>query len=238
MLIAGCTSQTSPTELTKDSLKQEELPKDYCTIKTNYKSFYVPSDRGFTWTINGHALTVDSLKEFKVKTYQGLDTLFFSNPSRKTIEFILCDLTKGERYEIYYNSCCSDFYFWKEDKSGRDNRVVEFQMTGRLGNKKLIGGVSNEAAFLNDNKAFALTGDFMRSPMFPNRYKIFVEEFEPWSEDSTIARIINPVTKKELRAFKDLEQKLIDFQYIFLDNDKLRILVNANDLTVKVERVK
>jgi hypothetical protein len=238
VLIVGCASKASQNELITDSLKQEELPKDYCIIKTNYKSFDFPPDRSFSWNMNGHHITVDSLKEYKVKTYIGLDTVFFSNPSRKDREFILCDLQKGERYEIYYNSCCSDFYFWKENKARGDKRSVEFQMTGKLNNKKLIGGVSHEAAFFNNNEPFTLTGDFMRSPMFPNRYEIFVEEFEPWSKDSTIARIVDPVTKKELGAFRDLEKKLLDFQYIFLDNDRLGILVDSENLTVKVERVK
>ncbi|NOS91932.1 MAG: hypothetical protein HOP30_08420 [Cyclobacteriaceae bacterium] len=218
--------------------EQNDLPKDYCTIKINYKSFDYPRDREFTWMMNGHHVSVDSLKEFAVKTYEGLDTIFFNHPTRRKNEFMLCDLTKGQRYEIYYNSCCSDFYFWKEGKSGADKRFVEFQMTGNRKDKKRIGGVSNEAAFLTANKAFSLTGDYMRSPMFPNRYHVFVEEFEPWHEDSTIARIINPVTRKEGKAFKHSNQKLIDFQYVFLDNDSLRVSVDSNDLTVKVERVK
>jgi hypothetical protein len=179
----------------------ETIPKDYCIVKTNYESF--DYDKDFTWMINGHEITVDSLKEFKVKTHGALDTLVFNNTSRRTKEIILCDLTKGERYEIFYNSCCSDFYLWKESKQGREKRSVEFKMNGKPKGKKLIGGVSFEAAFLKVGSTVTLTGDYMRSPMFPNRYKIFVQEFEPWSEDSTIARIINPRTKKDLGAFKD-----------------------------------
>lgn len=223
--IYGCVSKEQDTSTTNSALENESVPTDYCIVTTNFGSFEHPPDRHFTWIIDGYKITVDSLKEFKVKTYGGLDTVIFHNTSRNKTEVILCDLTKSERYEIFYNSCCSDFFLWKEHNRGSE-RSVEFKMNETPKGMKLIGGVSFEAAFLKAGEAITLTGDYMRSPMFPNRYEVFVQEYEPWPEDRTIARIINPITRKELSAFKNQDTKLIDFQYIFLDNEKLQVLVD------------
>src|SRR5687768_12295727 len=245
LCLVGCSSsqsqEKSTTEVQNDkpnknislTSEQEKLSDHFCTVKVDYMSFDFPGDRNFTWIINGHHLKVDSVnQEFEVKTYEGLDTVYFVKPGRKINEVMLCDLSKGERYEISYNTCCSDFNFWKEDRTGRDTRSVDFHLIGKSIAKQLIGGVGFEAAYLSADKHVTLNGDFMRSPMFPNRCQIFVEEFVPWHEDSTIARIIDPVTKNEIGPFKDADKKVVDFQYIFVDNDKLIIKVESKRLSV------
>jgi len=217
------------------SAATQAIPRDYCIIKTNWKSFRDTSKK-FTWTINGHEITVDSAKEFKVATHAGLDTVIFFKTLDGAPEIILCDLVKRELYQIYYNMCCDDFNFYNVHTRHR-NQVVEFELKEEYSNTKLIGGVDSEAGFLKAGKPISLTGDYARSAMFPNRYRVFVQAFVPWHEDSTLDRVINPLTRNELRPFKDPDQKLIDFQYIFLDSDTLRILVDSKS-RVSVERIK
>src|SRR5688572_18120090 len=94
-LISGCGSKDAPSSsIITDSLdsrnerasvipkENEVIPKDYCIVRTNYTSFDFHSEKDFIWTINGHKITVDSLKEFKVTTHGGLDTLIFEKPAR------------------------------------------------------------------------------------------------------------------------------------------------------------
>ena len=74
----------------------------------------------------------------------------------------------------------------------------------------------------------------MRSAMFPNRFKIYVQEYLPESPDSTIASIIDPVSGKALMAFKDVDSKILSFNYIFIKDDTLKITVDTKTMTAKV----
>jgi hypothetical protein len=74
--------------------------------------------------------------------------------------------------------------------------------------------------------------------MFPNRYHVFVQPYLPGSEDETIARIVNPNTLEEEGIYRDPDKSIIDFQYIFLDDDQLTIDVDAKSNTATVGRSK
>jgi hypothetical protein len=250
LLMGSCHSKDALPELTpytavfvrvNDHSKSDDRiirsADDFCTIRTDYNSFTHTSDKRFKWVVNGEKIHVSSLSEFKINAHEGLDTMYFIHPDKKGREMILCDLRKGERYVITYNTCCSDFYFRTEGKNDND-RLVEFYLTAPAKNIRLIGGVGFEAAVLKPQKQITLKGDYMRSPLFPNRYRIFVEPFRPAHKDSTIARVIDAVTKKELVPFKDADKKLVDFQYIFLNNDRLRLTVDPLKNSVKVDRIK
>lgn len=212
-----------------------------CKVYVDFRSFNSAGYNRysqFEWIVNGVSIKVDSLGAyFDVPVREGFDTLVFINRIyNQDPEVILCDLQPNEDYLIFYNACCGDFYFWikDRDKRGRE-KSVSFILTDRL-SKKLIGGVSSAASFLRTNKKIEVTAGFMHSPMFPNRYEIFVQEFQPESPDTTIARIVDPATNKELMAFKDLENKIISFSYIFLRDDTLEVIVDPKRLSARATK--
>jgi hypothetical protein len=190
----------------------------------------------FEWIVNGVSIKVDSLGTyFDVPAREGFDTLVFINRIyNQDPEVILCDLQPNEDYLIFYNACCGDFYLWIKDKDKRGReKSVSFILTDKV-SKKLIGGVFPAASFLRTNKKIEVKAGFRHSPMLPNRYKIFAQEFQPESPDTTMARIVDPTTGKELMAFKDIETKIISFNYIFLKDDTLEVIVDSKSLSVNV----
>jgi len=158
-------------------------------------------------------IKIDSaISSFDVPVHEGFDTVVFINSvNKRPDEVIICDLQSNEEYLIFYNACCGDFDFWIKDRNKRGkHELVTFSQIGNSP-KKLLGGVLFEAAFLHPKRDVSLDGGYMRSAMFPNRFKIYVQEYLPESPDSTIASIIDPVSGKALMAFKDVDSKILSF---------------------------
>jgi hypothetical protein len=214
-----------------------ELPQHHCTVKVVVDKQLLEMEYfGYVWKINGQEVQADSTQDvsFKVPAHSGLDTIYFTKPHYKT-EMILVDLEEGETYDIGYNTCCSDFDFART-KYQDVNASVAFTVHGKP-RKKLIGGVGFGAAYLKSNETVTLKGSFLRSAMFPNRYHVFVQQYLPGSEDETIARIVNPNTMEEEGIYRDPDKNIIDFQYIFLDDDQLTIDIDAKNNTATVREV-
>jgi hypothetical protein len=206
---------------------------DICTIKLYNSRFF---DRDFEWIINGQKINLDKrikTEDYQVKCHTNFDTIYFSSSKRKIKEFILCDLRKDSSYIINYNDCCSDFNFYPEGRSNKTHSI-EFHLEGSS-KRKLIGAVGNiqlfVAAFLKSNSN-VLVRNNRGSATFPNREKIFVGDFESCGTKCD-DMVIDPVTQNEIVSFVRPDNPLIEFSYVFLHNDSLRIEINSTVRVVK-----
>lgn len=232
----GC-SQKKPDELVT-AIPVDNVISTGPTSKVyvDLRSFYSGDRQQFSWVVNGVPIKIDSaISSFDVPVHEGFDTVVFINSvNKRPDEVIICDLQPNEEYLIFYNACCGDFDFWIKDRNKRGkHELVTFSQIGNSP-KKLLGGVLFEAAFLHPKRDVSLDGGYMRSAMFPNRFKIYVQEYLPESPDSTIASIIDPVSGKALMAFKDVDSKILSFNYIFIKDDTLKITVDTKTMTAKV----
>ncbi|MBT1708354.1 hypothetical protein KK062_08970 [Fulvivirgaceae bacterium PWU5] len=235
IIVGGCTKTHSMASAPANA--SAELSQQHCTVKVVVDKQLLEKEYfEYVWKINGREVQADSTQDvsFIVPAHSGLDTIYFIKPHYKT-EMILVDLVAGETYDIEYNTCCSDFDFARA-KYKDVNASVAFTVQGKP-RKKLIGGVGFGAAYLKSHETVTLNGSFLRSAMFPNRYHVFVQQYLPGSEEETIARIVNPESMEEVGIYRDSDKSIIDFQYIFLDDDQVTIDIDVKNHTATVREV-
>jgi hypothetical protein len=245
LLVVACQPREEKPipNVTPAQKNNSELSADFCIVRLDLNSFPNKSDsRKFNWTINNQEIVIDSITEFNIKVYEGFDTIHFRNPREQSDDLILCDLEKGGKYLIYFNPCCSAFNFEKvkmPSDTVSEKKSVEFHLTSDDKKRRLIGGLGRTAAFLKPQQGVVLTGDYWASAMEPQRYRIFVQDFAIPKKDSAIlAIVVDPVTQKEICKSKSIDKKLVNFQYFFLNNDKLKITIDPMKDSIRIDRLK
>ena len=214
-------------------------PGDSSVIKVHNATFKF---RNYEWVINGRKIDLKSnreVEEYRVPVHDGFDTILFTNPNeRNTKELILCDFKKRKSYTIIFNTCCSDFNINSDDQYGGTSSI-EFLLTGKP-RRKLIGGVGDiqsfTAVFLKENKSLSVRHR-EGSAMFPNRNKIFVGDFNRCLKECFFYNVVDPISEKKLAPFNWSDQNLLEFSYVFLHDDSIRIEVNGQNNSSKLVKI-
>jgi len=246
IIIFGVTLLMSCKPIKKISNNQKaEFTANLNELKKLFHNKEVPKEvLEMEWLINRKKLTFSNEKIEIIPNPQTVDTILFKKNHKSDYDTILCNISKAEKYNFVYNTCCQYFNVKQvsKEKRNRKNAVVTFSISKSNENKDYIGIMGEAGIIIRKEKVEYSLFHTCSSAMTSNVYHLTLNEVsECKGNDNENCRDLMCVFEnndiqipKANTSFK-ITKKVFDFLYLDLNKNTLRIKYNFETTELKME---
>ncbi len=227
-------------ELVQESTERSRKTGAWAFVEIDTQFFPQPERAYWHWWFNGCSVNPEKLRH-EVPVREGFDTVRVVNRRTKRDTLILiCDLRQDSTYEIQYNTCCDDFYLFSHSRNGPNSgQQVHFEVKKSKGKKQWLGCIGNTAIQIGSGSSNLLTHDRTHSPMYSNRFKLYVTPYVPADLDTTLYTLVDSRDGCELGGFSPQgDYRAAGINFTFLHADRVRLVYDVKKGAYTLEKMK
>lgn len=217
---------------------------EFSTDTTRFKTWYAKDDGKLpdritqqVWYINGQKMSYGS-GTIKVEvTPSKLDTILYQGYRRNSLDTIICNISKPNKYKFFYNTCCGRFNIQNESSKKFIQGNVLFNLKNPDKNTYL-GTLGETGKIVKYQDKDTLKVD-CRSAMSPNVYRITFKQIDICKDslDCEESTCLQENGKDEPNwdfGYNTLSEKL-DFIFMPLKSEPVEIMYDpkANKIEIK-----